>query len=137
MIKPRLPAGNRCLFAQSERFNSINACDLMPAFPYTTETLSFSIYHALDASEPQLALLEKGLPSSLSGSPLKQQFILVFIVIISHSCLYSWRVCLVRFSLVATTLCVSHCCAVYFQIKTPFITVHFQKPISLSHTKQR
>lgn len=67
MIKPRLPAGNRCLSAQSERFSSINACDLMPAVPYTTETLSFSIYHALDASEPQLALLEKGLPSSLSG----------------------------------------------------------------------
>lgn len=67
MIKPRLPAGNRCLWAQSERFSSINACDLVPAVPYTTETLSFSIYHALDASEPQLALLEKGLPSSLSG----------------------------------------------------------------------
>lgn len=67
MIKPRLPAGNRCLSAQSERFSSINACDLVPAVLYTTETLFFSIYHALDASEPQLALLEKGLPSSLSG----------------------------------------------------------------------
>lgn len=67
MIKPRLPAGNRCLSAQSERFGSINACDLVPAVPHTTETLSFSIYHALDASEPQLALLERGLPSSLSG----------------------------------------------------------------------
>lgn len=67
MIKPRLPAGNRCLSAQSERFSSINACDLVPAVPYTTDIRSFSIYHALDASEPQLALLERGLPSSLSG----------------------------------------------------------------------
>lgn len=67
MIKPGLPAGNRCLSAQSERFSSINACDLVPAVRYTTETLSFSIYHALDAYEPQLALLERGLPSSLPG----------------------------------------------------------------------
>lgn len=67
MIKPRLPAGNRCLSAQSERFSSINACDLVPAVPYTTKIRSFSIYHALDASEPQLALSERGLPSSLSG----------------------------------------------------------------------
>ena len=67
MIKPGSPAGNRCLSAQSERFSSINACDLMPAVPNTTETLFFSIHHTLDASKPQLALLEKGLPSSLPG----------------------------------------------------------------------
>lgn len=67
MIKPRLPAGNRCLSAQSERFSSINACDLVPAAPYPTKIHSFPIYHALDASEPQLALFERGLPSSFSG----------------------------------------------------------------------
>ena len=58
MIKLRLPAGNRCLSALSERFSPIGACDLMPAGPYTTETVSFHIYHALAISELQLALLE-------------------------------------------------------------------------------
>lgn len=45
----------------------------MPTVPRTTETLSSSIYHALDASEPQLALLETGLSSSFPGPRLKQQ----------------------------------------------------------------
>lgn len=109
MIKLRLPAGYRCLSAQSERFSSINACHLMPAVPYTTETLSFPIYHTLGASEPQLALLETGLPSSLAGLHWNN----------SSSCYSLWSFFTVSYVLVegmfaefgleTTTLGVSHC----------------------------
>lgn len=81
MIKPESPAGGRWLWALSESFGSITACDLLPAVVRTTETPSSSIYHYIRFVWTPISPVSDGPAFIISRSPQTRCLIVLFIVV--------------------------------------------------------